>query len=110
MCFFVAPGTLNIFYKMDGHDEPPIFPRYGSHPTETLPGFNSCLEADGFPSTVIKMATFQWDDEPHFLHKNCCFIQHPLKNGWLEFQVGVSKNRGTPKWMVKIMENPIKMG
>ena len=24
--------------------------------------------------------------------------------------VGVSKNRGTPKWMVYIMENPIKMG
>ena len=23
--------------------------------------------------------------------------------------VGVSKNRGTPKWMVKIMETPIKM-
>ena len=23
--------------------------------------------------------------------------------------VAVSKNRGTPKWMVKIMENPIKM-
>ena len=23
--------------------------------------------------------------------------------------VGVSKNRGTPKWMVKIMENPIQM-
>ena len=23
--------------------------------------------------------------------------------------VGVSKNRGTPKWMVKIMENPIKI-
>ena len=22
---------------------------------------------------------------------------------------GVSKNRGTPKWMVKIMENPVKM-
>ena len=22
---------------------------------------------------------------------------------------GVSKNRGTPKWMVKIMEDPIKM-
>ena len=27
--------------------------------------------------------------------------------GWLD--MGVSKNRGTPKWMVKIMENPIKM-
>ena len=23
--------------------------------------------------------------------------------------MGASKNRGTPKWMVKIMENPIKM-
>ena len=23
--------------------------------------------------------------------------------------MGVSKNRGTPKWMVKIMNNPIKM-
>ena len=23
--------------------------------------------------------------------------------------MGVSKNRGTPKWMVKIMENPMKM-
>ena len=23
--------------------------------------------------------------------------------------MGVSKNGGTPKWMVKIMENPIKM-
>ena len=23
--------------------------------------------------------------------------------------MGVSKNRGTPKWMVKTMENPIKM-
>ena len=23
--------------------------------------------------------------------------------------MGVSKNRGTPKWMVKIMENPTKM-
>ena len=25
------------------------------------------------------------------------------------FVVGVSNNRGSPKWMVKIMENPIKM-
>ena len=23
--------------------------------------------------------------------------------------MGVSKNKGTPKWMVKIMENPTKM-
>ena len=25
------------------------------------------------------------------------------------YHMGVSKNSGTPKWMVKIMENPIKM-
>ena len=25
------------------------------------------------------------------------------------YYMGVSKNSGTPKWMVKIMENPIKM-
>ena len=28
---------------------------------------------------------------------------------FLPSYVGVSKNRGAPKWMVKIMENPIKM-
>ena len=27
----------------------------------------------------------------------------------LTVHMGVSKNRGTPKWMMKIMENPIKM-
>ena len=26
-----------------------------------------------------------------------------------KYILGVSKNRGTPKWMVKIMEHPIKM-
>ena len=30
-----------------------------------------------------------------------CFINNP--------RMGVSKKRGTPKWMVKIMENPIEM-
>ncbi len=28
---------------------------------------------------------------------------------WYIIYMGVSKNRGTPKWMVKIRENPIKM-
>ena len=26
------------------------------------------------------------------------------------YDMGVSKNNGTPEWMVRIMENPIKMG
>ena len=30
-------------------------------------------------------------------------------HGSLRECMGVSKNRGTPKWMVKIMENPIKI-
>ena len=33
-------------------------------------------------------------------HSNLAYLNHHL---------GVSKNCGTPKWMVKIMENPIKM-
>ena len=28
---------------------------------------------------------------------------------WEMIHMDVSKNTGTPKWMVKIMENPIKM-
>ena len=33
----------------------------------------------------------------------------PKERICLKEYLGVSKNRGTPKWMVKIMENPIKM-
>ena len=29
--------------------------------------------------------------------------------GGFSFNMGVSKNKSTPKWMVKIMENPVKM-
>ena len=38
-------------------------------------------------------------------------IRKPTVFCWSKRQnhMGVSKNRGTPKWMVKIMENPIKM-
>ena len=36
---------------------------------------------------------------------------HLLMNNFLLIiHMGVSKNSGTSKWMVKIMENPIKMG
>ena len=31
------------------------------------------------------------------------------KVGRLQIQMGASKNSGTPKWMVKIMENPINI-
>jgi len=33
-----------------------------------------------------------------------------LGGGLMGENMDVSKNRGTPKWMVKIMENLIKMG
>ena len=34
-------------------------------------------------------------------------FSHHFRKWW--FHLGVSKNMGTPKWMVKIMENPSKM-
>ena len=33
----------------------------------------------------------------------------PMSKLCIYIYMGVSKNKGTPKWMVKIMENPIKM-
>ena len=36
------------------------------------------------------------------MHSYFCSINFP-------YYSDVSKNRGTPKWMVKIMENPIRM-
>ena len=40
-------------------------------------------------------------------HRHCGI---PKKEGrFPAIHLGVSNNRGTPKWMVKIMENPIKM-
>ena len=36
-------------------------------------------------------------------------VPNVLRQKWERFQIGVSRNSGTPKWMVKIMENPIKM-
>ena len=36
--------------------------------------------------------------------------RHLLEWHALETYMAVSKNRGTPKWMVKIMESPIKNG
>jgi len=38
-------------------------------------------------------------------------LKASMAHGWCLFfgvpNMGVSKNRGTPKWMVKVMENPI---
>ena len=48
------------------------------------------------------------DNSELFSMSNC--FSH-MENVWVisPLHMGVSKNRGTPKWMVKIMENPIKM-
>ena len=46
------------------------------------------------------MAEHKWDPLGLF---------HPEINGITSPYLGVSKNNGTPKWMVKIRENPIKM-
>ena len=36
-------------------------------------------------------------------------VTGPFNMAIVGIYVGVSKNNGTPKWMVKIMENPIKI-
>ena len=62
---------------------------------------------------------FCWHEE-NFVNRFFQRWHHPAMNfyGGEIFEVtqidcslclGVSKNRGTPKWMVKIMENPMKM-
>ena len=37
------------------------------------------------------------------------FVEPGMTRCSVRSYMGVSKNRATPKWMVKIMENPIKM-
>ena len=49
------------------------------------------------PGTQWWRSVVKWQQADHHL-------DHPAR-----WHVGVSKNSGTPKWMVKIMENPIQM-
>ena len=57
---------------------------------------DNCLFVDGFPFL-----------RGHFWVPAVSFRVWILK--FVAFEMGVSKNRGAPKWMVKIMETPIKM-
>ena len=57
-------------------------------------------------------AIFSW----YISGKYCKYRYHPLLTfepekciDYIRYNMGVSKNRGTPKWMVYFMENPIKM-
>ena len=51
-----------------------------------------------------------WVPEGVFLVFWCSFVVVDHGSVKIPIKMGVSKNRGSPKWMVKIMENPIKMG
>ena len=44
-----------------------------------------------------------------FFPRKAPVANHDLTKKLPNKNLGVSNNRGTPKWMVKIMENPIKM-
>ena len=56
------------------------------------------------------MAFFGDDPRPNLPKLCSCLQSLPWQLGkHTQKQMGVYKNRGTPKWMVKIMENPIKM-
>ena len=49
------------------------------------------------------------DGEKTHLEMTKNWYIHHINDG-VKMHMGVSKNKGTPKWMVKIMENPIKIG
>ena len=71
------------------------------------------MNAGFLPSTV---SSTHWTNYSIFFTNpliETCGPKNPGKKGLTYFfrqkHVGVSKNNGTPKWMVKIRENPIKM-
>ena len=50
-----------------------------------------------------------WHKQAHTEEQSNDTQKHLVGNGESTGDMGVSKNRGTPKWMVYFMENPIKM-
>jgi len=52
-----------------------------------------------------------YTEDTRVLHNHSCFCSliSTQDRGIILHYMGVSKNRCTPKWMVKIMENPIEM-
>ena len=48
------------------------------------------------------------DENQRVVEKNSALFRLVISWLWEQY-MGVSKIRGTPKWMVKIMENPIRM-
>ena len=61
---------------------------------------NARLPAEAFDGDLM-LCCITGKTRPRFFVKIASF--------WFQ-HMEVSKNRGTPKWMVKIMEHPIKMG
>ena len=67
------------------------------------------LPDEGWGNADDERLPDQWGDEPNEMGG----LVGPRSRGFDSATVwsagGVSKNRGPPKWMVKIMENPIKV-
>ena len=61
------------------------------------------------PTTSYKNPTTKSTDHSWNENTKTLDLLHVIGKHNQYFQMGVSKNRGTPKWMVKIMENPIKI-
>ena len=89
--FYISPTT----YK--GNQETPLTSWYS-------------LGLSGFARYEVELGK----KNPKVFQLRWCFgcfgdVEMFLKQQLFGEYMGVSKNRGTPKWMVKIMENPIKM-
>ena len=70
-----------------------------------IPGTPSFLVASKWGGCFLK-----WWVSPHPISHPKMIIFSRKTHGCLLSHMGVSKNSGAPKWMVKIMENPINMG
>ena len=95
-------STLKGKYKKPSHKEP----KQGMFHLDAVDTDSPCGRLIGTrPShCCLELWTFfgsSWEVGERAMAENLCFSQLS--------HLGVSKNTGTPKWMVKIMENPIKM-
>ena len=99
-------GTWMMIYELDDRNSQSNLAGWISNfPTSS----HFCLRMPKQPSRWPRMCGKSISPSAHLRAETA--TPSVLGVGWnIQWcNMGVSKNRGTPKWMVKIMENPIKM-
>ena len=91
-----------------GHSSQVAYPK-GVLPARCCWSWKLLLQTDSYEKWTFEMDYIRYTGcVPYkYYHTNLPHVWICFNN--IIFNMGVSKNNGTPKWMVKIMENPIKM-